>query len=208
MGQLQWLQIQTRPELSFDVNKCAQRSSAPTLADAKQISAVARRARDNSKAHLRYPRGVVDLSSCQLLAYGDAAFANMEGEKSQYGSIIFTTHRPQEFWRGSFQYGALLYWTSATIKRVVRSTLAAEAYAISETVETAEWLRHVLTELWPGSSLKLPRSLSLVEAQSLQRPTMVLTDSLNLAENVKSDKSGTQDKRLRIVVSMLRQAFD
>ena len=35
---------------------------------------------------------------------------------------------PQRFWHGEFQLGHLVYWTSSTIKRVVRSTLAAEAY--------------------------------------------------------------------------------
>ena len=98
LGQLQWLQIQTRPELSFDVNKCAQRSAAPTIEDARYIIAVARRARDSPKAHLRYVRGLIDIPTCTLLSYGDAAFyKNMEREKSQYGVIIFATHRPKEF---------------------------------------------------------------------------------------------------------------
>ena len=70
----------------------------------------------------------------------------MEGEKSQYGFIIFETHRPKEFWQGLFQVGSLLFWSPATVKRVVRSTLAAESYAVSEAVETAQWLRHVMCE--------------------------------------------------------------
>ena len=39
---------------------------------------------------------------------------------------------------GEFQLGHLVYWTSSTIKRVVRSTLAAEAYSVSEAVEEAQ----------------------------------------------------------------------
>eukprot|EP00974_Lingulodinium_polyedra_P002827 264533-Lingulodinium_polyedra.AAC.1 len=38
-------------------------------------------------------------------------------------------------------------WASTTIKRVVRATLAAEAYACTETVEAANWARQVYTEL-------------------------------------------------------------
>ena len=34
LGKLQWLQLQSRPDLSHEVNRAAQRSSAPTVADA------------------------------------------------------------------------------------------------------------------------------------------------------------------------------
>ena len=43
-----------------------------------------------------------------------------------------------------------LMYKPATVKRVVRSTLAAEAYAVSEATETAQLLRHALLELTPG----------------------------------------------------------
>ena len=84
------------------------------------------------------------------LAYGDASFANMEDSKSQCGVIVFLTHEPRRFWHGEFQLGQLVYWTSSTVKRVVRSTLAAGAYSVSEAVEEAQWLRSVLAELWPS----------------------------------------------------------
>ena len=51
---------------------------------------------------------------------------------------------------GNSKLGHLVYWTSSTIKRVVRSTLAAEAYSVSEAVEEAQWLRSVLAEMWPS----------------------------------------------------------
>ena len=44
---------------------------------------------------------------------------------------------------------SFVYWTSSTIKRVVRSALAAEAYSVSEAVEEAQWLRSVLAKMWP-----------------------------------------------------------
>ena len=65
-------------------------------------------------------------------------------EESVRGVIVFLTHEPWRFWHGEFQLGHLAYWTSSTIKRVVRSTLAAEAYSVSEAVEEAQWLRFCL----------------------------------------------------------------
>ena len=156
---------------------------------------------------LRYPRGVINVSSAQLVTYGDASFANMEGSKSQFGVIMFLTHEPRRFWHGEFQLGHLVYWTSSTIKRVVRSTLAAEAHSVSEAVEEAHFLRSVLAEMWPSVPSSLPRSLRTVEMDSLRRPIVTLSDTINLCQAVKSDKCTGLDKRLRIVTAMLRQVF-
>ena len=109
------------------------------------------------------------VSSAQLVTYGDASFANMEGSKSQCGVIVFLTHESRCFWHGEFQLGHLFFWTSSTIQRVVRSTLAAEAYSVSEAVDEAQWLRSVLAEMWLSVPSSLPRSLRIVEMDSLRR---------------------------------------
>ena len=117
-----------------------------------------------------------------------SAFEKMESSKSQCGVIAFLTHEPPRYWHGEFQIGHLVYWTSNTIKRVVRSTLATEAYSISYAVEEAQWLRSVLAEMWPSVPSSLPRSL-------------------NLCQTVKSNKGTGSDKRLRIVTVMLNEVF-
>ena len=60
-------------------------------------------------------------------------------------------------------------WTSSIIKRVVRSTLAAEAYSVSEAVEEAQWLRSVLAEMWRS----VPISPTILEdsGDGLSAPT-------------------------------------
>ena len=174
LGKLQWLQLQSRPDLSYEVNRAAQSSSAPTVADARALNAISLKAQRSSETTLRCPSGVINVSSAQLVTYGDASFANVEGSKSQCGVIVFLTHEPRRFWHGEFQLGHLVYWTSSTIKRVVRSTLAAEAYSVSEAVEEAQWLRSVLAEMWPSVPSSLPRSLRTVEMDSLRRPIVTL----------------------------------
>ena len=207
LGKLQWLQLQSRPDLSYEVNRAAQRSSAPTVADARALNAISLKAQRSSETTLRYPRGVINVSTAQLVTYGDASFANMEGSKSQCGVIVFLTHEPRRFWHGEFQLGHLVHWTSSTIKRVVRSTLGAEAYSVTEAVEETQWLRSVLAEMWPSVPSSLQRSLRTVEMDSLRRPIVTLSDSFNLCQAVKSDKGTGSDKRLRIVTAMLRQVF-
>ena len=139
LGKLQWLQLQSRPDLSYKVNRAAQRCSASTVADARALNPISLKAQRSSETTFRYPSGVINVSSAQLVTHGDASFANMEGSKSQCGVIVFLTHEPRRFWHGEFQLGHLFYWTSSTIKRVVRSTLVAEAYSVSEAFEEAQW---------------------------------------------------------------------
>ena len=115
LGKLQRLQLQSRPDLSYEVNRAAQRSSAPTIADARALNAISHKAQRSSETTLRYPRGVINISSAQLVTYGDASFANMEGSKSQCVVIVFLSHEPRRFWHGEFQLGHLAHWTSSTI---------------------------------------------------------------------------------------------
>ena len=71
---LQWLHLHSRPDLSYEVNRAAHRSSAPTVADARALNAISLKAQRSSETTLRYPRGVINVSSAQLVTYGDARF--------------------------------------------------------------------------------------------------------------------------------------
>ena len=88
LGQLQWLQLPSRPDLSYEVNRATQRSSAPTVADARALNAVALKAQRPSETTLMYPQGVVDVSTAHLVTYGDASFAKMDGSKSPVSSYF------------------------------------------------------------------------------------------------------------------------
>ena len=89
--------VATSITLSYEVNRAAQRSSAPTVADDRALNAISLKAQRSSENTLRHPRGVINVSSAQLVTYGDASFANMEGSKSQCGVIVFLTHEPDVF---------------------------------------------------------------------------------------------------------------
>ena len=93
------------------------------------------------------------------------------------------------------------------MKRVVRSTLSAEGYAISEAGEYGEWFRQILTELRLAQSTGVHPKLKMVEKESGKIPLLVLTDSQNLQATVAKDSGVVKDKRLRIVASMLRELF-
>ena len=176
-----------------------------TICDALTLNRYAADIKSTKDRGLVFRRNIVDLSlgTATIVSYGDASFASSEGEKSQHGEIIMITHEPDKLLSGHFELGHLISYRSGTIKRVVRSTLASEAYSTSEAAEQAEWIRHVLHELHSGPST----SLHEVESTACSRPVIVCTDSHNLADTVQSDAGTTSDKRLRIVTAMLRQTF-
>ena len=80
-----------------------------------------------------------------VISFGDAAFANSESVKSQCGNVTLIT-KPEHVELvkdGRYDLAALISWCSSTVKRVVRSTLSAEGYAISEATEQVEWTQAV-----------------------------------------------------------------
>ena len=146
-------------------------------------------------------RGVFDMHDYMVLCFGDAAFANAETVKSQCGEIAMVCRKRHldSIIDGRYDLSVLLSWMSATIKRVVRSTLTAEGYAISEAAELAEWLTQVLEEMQIPGQID-PR---IVEERASKRPSVVCTDSNSLESTVGKDAGSVADRRFRIVVAML-----
>ena len=108
--------------------------------------------------------------------------ATAEHEVSHCGLVCCLAHSPELLKTGRYDLSTIISWQSSTMKRVVRSTLAAEGYAVSEGLESAQWFGHLLTEAHMARS-----SLKDVEKESLKRPAIVFTDSDSLANTVKKD---------------------
>ena len=82
--------------------------------------------------------GAVNLETCSVVCHANAGFANAEGEQSQCRLIVGLTHHPELVKTGRFDPSLIASWQSSTIKRVVRSTLAAKGDAVSEGLESAQ----------------------------------------------------------------------
>ena len=139
LGQLLWLGQQSRPDLCVGVSKA-------TLSDVKTLNKLDEQAKSTAEMGIVIPCGAVNLETCSVVCHADAGLANAEHEKSQCGLVCCLTHSPELLNIGRFDLSTIISWPSSTIKRVVRSTLAAEGYAVSEGLESAQWFRHLLTE--------------------------------------------------------------
>ncbi|CAK0818246.1 unnamed protein product [Prorocentrum cordatum] len=184
---------ESRPDAACNQNLAAQRISKLKVQDLINLNQLVTELKQNP--------------TLGLVFYGDSAFANAEGERSQCGLVGGLTHKPEEVAQGTFSELIPLTWCSGRVPRVVRSTLSAEAYDISEASEYAEWYRQVLTELKMAAKLGGPPKLKDVERQADNIKMTTFTDSKNLEETVEKDAGVVQETRLRIVVSMLRETF-
>ena len=111
-------------------------------------------------------------------------FGNLPDGGSQAGYIILLIDSEGNV--------APISWQSHKIRRIVRSTIAAETLAMSDALDAGI----LIASMWK-------------EFVGVQCETMVegITDCYSLYESVNSTKS-LSDKRLRIEMSMLRQMQD
>ena len=112
----------------------------------------------------------LDPNNSMLVVFCDAAFANLKDGSSQCGFIILIMSKTGKC--------CTLSWQSRKIKRVCKSTLAAESWAMIEAIETCEVIVVQLCE-------------SVTDCKSL-------FDAIKTSNNV-------EDKGLRIPIACLRQ---
>ena len=183
LGKLNWLATQTRPDLSFEVSELTSALKDRKVQLIQQINKVIRKAKRES-SQIAVP-SMVD-SSWELEAYSDSSFANVEGTKSQGGYIIFVSDRNG--------HACPIAWQSQKVKRVVKSTHAAETLALVDAAEASIYYKSFIQEIL---GTKRPDRL----------PILCKTDSAAVHSSVHSNTQ-ILDKRLRIETSILRELLE
>ena len=181
-GQINWLTTQGRPDIAFE--SCFLANSFKT--GDQNIFRFANkliRKIHNQDIKLNFPCEF-DLKSCTVVTYTDASFANLPNAGSQGGFVSLLVDQ-----NGLY---CPVAWQSRKIRRVVKSTLAAECLAAVEAAEISIYIATVLNEILQSSRLI---------------DTCVLCDNRNLVNAVHST-TNLEDKRLLIDVSILRDMLE
>ena len=140
-----------------------------------------------NQCNLYFPK-LGNLENAHLVTYSDASHANLPDGISSAGGFVILLE-------GDNGNSSPIYWESKKIKRVVRSTLAAETLSSSESIETSYYLRSLLMEIL---NKKENKHLFHIFAH---------VDNKSLYENVYSTKK-VEEKRLRIDLGMITQHVD
>ena len=137
LGQLNWVATHTRPDIAFDVCELSGTFNSATLADVPRLNKVISRLQSESMKLFFPVIGV--LKDCLLECYSDASLANLNGGGSQGGFVIFLRDREGR--------RCPILWQTKRIRRVVKSTLSAEALSLLEGAETSFYLREIIRDV-------------------------------------------------------------
>ena len=178
-GQLNWLATQCRPDLSFSSCHAACSIKAAHIKDIKFANKVIRRAKglDYSLDFL----SLGDPRAWRIVCFSDASWGNLPDGGSQGGHLIFIAGQNGDF--------NLISWQSKRLRRIARSTIAAETLAIMSASE---------------SSILLSTQISEILGLESRVPITLVTDNESLANAVRTTTS-VEEKRLRIDIAALRE---
>ena len=178
IGRLNWVAGMTRPEISFTVSEISSRIGSATLDDIKRINKTIKFIQ-NTPESLTIPK--LDLNSIKLKVFTDASFNNLHNGNSQGGHIVFCID--------AMSRCTAISWSSNKVKRVVRSTLAAETLSFSDGAESGIYISNMLQEFAP---------------QLRELKIDCITDSRSLFESA-GTSTAVSDKRLRVEINYIRE---
>eukprot|EP00435_Cladocopium_sp_Y103_P014115 s5986_g3.t1 len=136
-GSLQFAAVHSRPDMAAKVafiqkNIC--KVTVGTLLDANRVLVEAKQTDDTAIMVRPIP-----LDQITFASFGDASFASASQLKAQQG--LFIVACTPELAANRTSDISPMSWNSKQIGRVVRSTLSAEAYAMSSSLDKLTWLR-------------------------------------------------------------------
>ena len=175
-GQMLWVSSQTRPDMAYYTCIASTTLNSATIGDLKLVNKSIDYMKKN-KLTLRYPK--LDLSIVSIVVFCDAAYGNLRDGSSQGAHIAFLASRDGRC--------CPLTWQSKKIKRVVKSSLAGESWAMIEAIETCELIEVMLKEI-----LKI------------NVPIICVTDCNSLFNELQTSNT-IEDKGLRIPIGGLRR---
>ena len=172
--------------------------SQPTVQSLLQCNKVIREAQEFSDVKIWFRH--MPPEEITFVSFGDASFASPKQLSSFQGSVICATTEALN----ANQEAPIspISWSSKKISRVVRSTLSAEAYSMSRSIDRLGWLRL----LWgiivvPQFPWKEPQ-----KAYSILRPAVITTDCRSLFDLVsRTAMPSCEEYRTTLEVLLIRE---
>ena len=135
-GKLNWIASQSRPDLHFYVCDLSCSIKNAKISDLQRAVKVVRKAK-SSQVSIKFPS--LDLSTTRVITYSDASYGNLPDGSSQGGHIIFLSDSSGKC--------VPITWASVKIKRIARSTLAAECMALQDSTDAAILISSLFSEM-------------------------------------------------------------
>lgn len=172
VGSLQYAVTHTRPDLASKLGEVQAQMAKPTAQTLLMCNRVLREAQEHSdvKVWIRHMKPM----EITHVSFGDASFASPKQLHSFQGSLIAATTEALN----DNQEAPIspVSWSSKKIARVVKSTLSAEAYSMSRSVDRLGWMRLLWGTIvhpdfpWqdpPKAFRRLPKAVITTDCRSL-----------------------------------------
>ena len=179
VGKLLWPAMQVKPELCFKLSKISSEASNGTVQTRIGANKLLRTMKNMGQLQISF----TDLDAVEkwvIVFITDASFNNNTDGTTHAGHLIFIVNK-ENF------YSNIVARKSGKLRRIARSTIAAECYALTEDVEASKSVRKLVGEM-------LGR----------YQPIYCLTDIYSVVETVYSSTT-ICDKKLRVEVAYLRK---
>jgi hypothetical protein len=208
IGAFGWIVRQTRHDLAVDVSMAAQSMGAPKIKHVVELNKAVKMAKETADVKLRFiVSDKMTYENAVIVNTMDSSFGNVDdkdlGEKvkSQCGYIMLLGSPDIENFHAD-GHVMLIEGSSGSIKRVCRSTLAAEANGFLAGAEAAEYFRTLMLEL---DNRHL--DISMMDVISQGRTTLLFTDAKSLEATLNKEGGTPAEKRLKILIAQIREVM-
>ena len=137
IGSIQYGASNTRPDLSAKLSFIQAKITVAKIQDLLDANKLLQEAKNHKETKIVIKS--IPLNDIRFVSFSDASFATRANSQSQKGCLIMAASKQIGNWQAS--EASPLIWYSKKISRVVASTLASEAYALSGSVDLLSWVR-------------------------------------------------------------------
>jgi hypothetical protein len=176
IGSLQYATTNTRPDMAAKLGEIQVQLSQPTVSTLLEANKVLREAQQTCNVSIFFRS--IDPDQLTYVVFGNASFASPKQHSSFQGTLVFAT-TPQLHQNQTAPISPIS-WSSKKISRIVRSTLSAEAFSMSKSVDKMSWCRL----LWGILVVPEFQWRNLPEAFRLMHAAVVVIDCKSLYDLV------------------------
>ncbi|KAI1002480.1 hypothetical protein K3495_g5719 [Podosphaera aphanis] len=177
----------SQPQAAFVLSFAAQ-VTEPKIDDVKFLNKCL--AWQMKGATLKYVQ--LDWNSTKIIAFTDSSFANNVDLSSQIGYVIVLAD--------SENNANIIHWQSVKCRRITRSVLASELYAMTLGFDVSATIKSTLDQVFSGSCQR-------IDIDILDIPLVICVDSRSLYDCLVT-LGTTSEKRLMIDIMSIRQSYE
>lgn len=166
IGQLLYVSVSSRPDISSSISILSQKLSSPNELDMNEVKRVLRYLKGNSKLKLQLSQNNSTVSN--LIGYSDADWAECRTDRKSNSGFIF-----------KFNHGTIS-WACRKQSCVTLSSTEAELVALCEASKEAIWLRRLLFDL----------------GEVQQQSTIIFEDNQSCIKQLQSEKFSNRTKHV------------